>query len=74
LDVLEFRSLNSTHRPVIAALDLIARYARGSVRYYPDGEDVPAHCGIGGDLADLVVKVDQRGRRRRAAGRASRSA
>jgi TnpA family transposase len=64
LEVLEFRSSNSTHRPVIAALDLIARYARGSVQYYPDGEQVPQHRGLGGDWADLVVKVDQRGRRR----------
>lgn len=64
LDVLEFRSSNSTHRPVIAALELIARYARGSVQYYPDGEQVPQHRGTTGDWADLVVKVDQRGRRR----------
>jgi hypothetical protein len=64
LEVLEFRSSNSTHRPVIAALDLIARYARGGVQYYPDGEQVPQHRGLGGDWADLVIKADQRGRRR----------
>ena len=64
LDVLQFRSSNSTHRPVVAALQLIARYARGSVQYYPAGEQVPQHRGLPGDWADLVVKVDQRGRRR----------
>jgi hypothetical protein len=34
------------------------------VQYYPDGEQVPQHRGLGGDWADLVVKVDQQDRRR----------
>jgi hypothetical protein len=35
---------NSTHRPVISALDLIARYARGSVQYYPDEQELSVAC------------------------------
>jgi len=54
LDVLEFRSNNSAHRPVIDALTLIARYAKsGSLTYYPLGETVPAHRGTAGDWSDL---------------------
>jgi hypothetical protein len=35
LDVLEFRSNNATHRPVIDALALITRYAKaGNLTYY----------------------------------------
>ena len=36
LSVLEFCSNNTTHRPVLDALQLIARYANaGNLRYYP---------------------------------------
>ena len=39
LAVLEFRSNNTTHRPVLDALELIARYADArNLRYYPLGE------------------------------------
>ncbi len=42
LEVLEFRSNNTTHRPVIDALALISRYAKaGNLTYYPLGETVP---------------------------------
>jgi hypothetical protein len=41
LDVLEFRSTNTAHQPVIEALKLIARCARaGNLTYYPAGETV----------------------------------
>jgi hypothetical protein len=44
LDVLEFRSTNTAHQPVIEALRLIGRYARaGNLTYYPAGETAPAH-------------------------------
>ncbi|MEV4188813.1 Tn3 family transposase, partial [Streptosporangium canum] len=36
LEVLEFRSNNSAHRPVIEALELVKRYAKaGNITYYP---------------------------------------
>jgi hypothetical protein len=55
LDVLEFRSNNSTHRPVIEALALVARYASaGNTTYYPLAETVPVHKGMDGDWADVV--------------------
>ncbi|MEU8804793.1 Tn3 family transposase [Spirillospora sp. NPDC048819] len=65
LEVLEFRSNNSAHRPVIEALELMKRYAKaGNTTYYPLGERAPAHRGTDGQWADLVYRDDTRGRRR----------
>lgn len=65
LGVLEFRSTNTAHQPVIEALALIARYARaGNLTYYPAGETAPEHRGTAGDWADLVHRTDNQGRRR----------
>jgi len=65
LEVLEFRSGNTAHQPVIDALGLIRRYAAaGNLSYYPLGEDVPTHPGLGGDWAPLVYRVDTQGRAR----------
>lgn len=65
LDVLEFRSSNTAHRPVIDALTLIRRYAKtANLTYYPLGETVPVHRGATGDWSDLVYRTDTRGRAR----------
>lgn len=44
IDVLEFRSHNTTHRPVLDALELIKRYrveTTHATQYYARGEHVP---------------------------------
>lgn len=65
LGVLEFRSTNTAHQPVIQALELVARYARaGNLTYYPAGETVSEHQGTTGKWADLVHRTDKQGRRR----------
>ena len=65
LGVLEFRSTNTAHQPVIRALELVARYAwAGNLTYYPAGETVPEHQGTTGEWADLVYRTDKQGRRR----------
>jgi Domain of unknown function (DUF4158)/Tn3 transposase DDE domain len=65
LEVLAFRSSNTTHPPVIQALRLIGRHAHdGNTTYYPLGEHVPVHSGTTGDWEDLVWQDDRRGRRR----------
>jgi len=64
LEVLEFRSNNTTHRPVLDALHLVARHADARLTYYPLGEHVPTHKGINGDWEPLVYRADERGRRR----------
>lgn len=70
LEVLEFRSSN-THRPVLDALELIARHSvaggaatTGNRTYFPVGEDVAVHAGLGGDWEPLVWSTDSQGRRR----------
>lgn len=65
LEVLEFRSNNDTHRPVIDALALIRRYASvGNLTYYPLGEPVPTHRGTTGDWSSLIHRQDTRARDR----------
>jgi hypothetical protein len=65
LQVLDFRSNNTAHRPVIDALTLIGRYAKaGNLTYYPLGEIVPAHRGATGDWSELVYRTDTKGRQR----------
>ncbi|MGH8880132.1 MAG: DUF4158 domain-containing protein, partial [Stackebrandtia sp.] len=59
LDVLEFRSNNTTHRPVLDAVDLVARHASaGNLHYYPIGEHIPIHRGLGADWDALVHKTE----------------
>jgi len=65
LQVLEFRSNNTAHQPVIDALALICRYAMaGNLTYYPLGETVPTHRGTSGDWSQLIYRTDTRGRER----------
>lgn len=65
LSVLEFRSNNTAHRPVLDALRLIDRYANaGNLRYYPRDEPVPEHRGLAGDWAELAHQTDKGGHRR----------
>ncbi len=63
--MLEFRSSNATHQPVIEALAFIRRHAgAGNITYYPLGEKIPAHRGLEGDWQDVLHRDDTRGRRR----------
>ncbi len=64
LSVLEFRSNNTMHRPVLDALELIGKFAGANLRYYPLDELVPVHRGLSGDWQELVYQIDQRGHRR----------
>ncbi len=65
LQVLQFRSNNTAHQPVIDALALVRRYATaGNLTYYPLGETVPTHQGTSGDWSQLIYRTDTRGRDR----------
>lgn len=47
LDVLEFRSNDTTHRPVLDALQLITRHASaGNRHYYPAGDVLTARNAV----------------------------
>lgn len=63
IGVLEFRSNNERHRPVLDALDVVARHADSRTTYLPADEDVPTHRGLVGDWEALVFNDD--GDRRR---------
>ncbi|MBT8227336.1 MAG: Tn3 family transposase [Dactylosporangium sp.] len=65
LDVLEFRSNNTAHQPVVDALAVIRRHAgTAGLTYYPVDEQVPTHHGITADWQPLVYKEGRKGRRR----------
>jgi TnpA family transposase len=62
--VLEFRSNNTAHQPVIDALQLIVRYAHAGGTYYPLGEHVVLDGAVNADWTELLTKTDSRGRTR----------
>ena len=64
LGVLEFRSNNTAHQPVIDALGLIVRYAHHGGTYYPLGEHVVLEGAVSADWTELLTKTDSRGRDR----------
>jgi TnpA family transposase len=64
LSMLEFRSNNEAHRPVIQALSLLKRYAEGTQRYYPVEEEVPLDGVVRPGWRDLVVEKDKEGEER----------
>jgi len=58
LDVLEFRSNNARHQPVLDALGLVKAHADGRRTYYPAGTVVPTHRWVLGDWEPLVFAQD----------------
>ena len=64
LGVLEFRSNNTAHQPVIDALGLIVRYAHHGGTYYPLGEHVVLKGAVNADWTELLTRTDSRGRDR----------
>jgi len=67
IQALEFCSTNSTHAPVLQALELIKRYDRqttNATQYFARGEQVPVDAVVPADLQELLYRTDKRGRRR----------
>ena len=68
LEVLEFRSNNTVHRPVLEALELIKRYkaehSPADPRTTPAASTSRSTGDPPADLADLLYKTDKRGRPR----------
>ncbi|MGH3408326.1 MAG: Tn3 family transposase, partial [Streptosporangiaceae bacterium] len=67
LEALEFGSANTVHAPMMAALALIKRYKAertNHTRYYAPGEAVPVDQIVPAELAELMYRTDERGRRR----------
>jgi TnpA family transposase len=64
LQALEFRSNNTTHQPLIAALELLKRYANSSQRLFPAREDVPLAGVVPPVIEGLVVHAGTKGHQR----------
>jgi TnpA family transposase len=62
LDVLEFRSNNETHRPVVQALALLKRYLSSKKRYFARGEEVPLAGVVPEEWLPTVLHEDRKGR------------
>ena len=62
LQVLEFRSNNTEHQPVLDGLKLILRYAEAKTTFYPRGETVVLDGVLKEDWREFAVSADHRGR------------
>ena len=64
LDILEFRSNNELHQPVIRALDLIKKYADTGHHYMPIFEDIPMDGIISAANKEIIIEKDDKGQTR----------
>ena len=64
LDALAFHSNNQAHRPVLDALDIIARHATRKLRLYPADEAVPLDGVVPAAWRDAVLERDAQDRPR----------
>jgi len=61
LKLLEFRSNNQNHRPVIEALEILKKYADSRERYYQESETVPLDGIIKNNFSDLILESNPDG-------------
>ena len=61
LSLLDIRSNNEVHRPVIQALSVVKRYARTSLVHYPLDEEVPMEGVVKPGFRELVEEKDAQG-------------
>lgn len=64
LDVLEFRSNNEVHRPVIQALELLKKYADSQQRYYSAEDKVPIEGVLRSGWREILLEKDALGHER----------
>ncbi len=64
LEVLEFRSSNDVHRPVIQALELLKKYADSKQRYYSASEEVPIEGVLKTGWREILLEKDLDGNER----------
>jgi len=62
LDVLEFRSNNAAHQPVIRALDLLKQHVASTRHFFTAADDVPIIGVVPPDWLETVVQTDRKGR------------
>ena len=64
LEVLEFRSNNDIHRPVIEALELLKKYAHSKARYYDPTEEIPIDGVLKSNAKEILLETDSEGQER----------
>ncbi len=64
LRILEFRSGNAIHYPVLRSLLLLKKYSDAGSRYYSENEDVPIDGVIRPSMEEFVIEKDSRGNSR----------
>ncbi len=64
LEVLEFRSNNEVHRPVIQALELLKKYADSKQRYYSASDEVPIEGVLKSGWREILLEKDLDGNER----------
>ncbi len=64
LEVLEFRSNNEIHRPVIKALELLKKYAHSKARYYDPTEEIPIDGVLKSNAKEILLETDSDGNER----------
>lgn len=64
LEMLEFRSNNDLHRPVIEALELLKKYALSKTRYYDSTEEIPIDGVLKAGAKEIVMETDSEGQER----------
>lgn len=64
LEMLEFRSNNDIHRPVIQALELLKKYAQSKARYYDSGEKIPIDGVLKSGWKEILLEKDPDGKER----------
>ncbi len=64
LSVLEFRSNNDIHRPVIEALELLKKYASSKARYYDPTEEIPIDGVLKSNAKEILLETDSDGNER----------
>ncbi len=64
LEVLEFRSNNEIHRPVIEALELLKKYAHSKARYYDSTEEIPIDGVLKAGAKEILMEIDSEGQER----------
>ena len=64
LDVLEIRTNNVVHQPVIKALGVLRKYIGTKHRYYPSHEVVPIEGVVPSSLLPVVIEPNRRGEQR----------
>jgi TnpA family transposase len=64
LEMLEFRSNNDSHRPVIQALELLKKYAQSQARYYEKEEEIPIDGVLKSGWKEILLEKDPNGKER----------